>query len=64
MVINYYWNICLCESLYPTLSAVEVALRNTIHAAISTQFKDHWFDNQELVLKDEHEKVVNARKKL
>ncbi|CCF83444.1 Abi family protein [Nitrolancea hollandica] len=64
MVINYYWNLCLCESLYPTLSAVEVALRNTIHTAISTQFGDHWFDNQKIVLKDEHKNASKARDKL
>lgn len=32
MLTNYFWNFALCESLYPTLHAVELALRNEVVA--------------------------------
>ena len=40
----YVWNIALCESLYPCLNGLEVALRNSLHRSISTKFgTDFWF---------------------
>ena len=40
----YLWNMALCESLYPALQGVEVALRNSIHQAASAAFgDDFWF---------------------
>ena len=40
----YLWNIALCESLYPCLNCLEVALRNSIHRSASTKFgTDLWF---------------------
>jgi hypothetical protein len=32
----YAWNITLCESLYPALHGIEVALRNSIHMVAMT----------------------------
>lgn len=46
MLARYYWNITLGESLYPTLSGLEVTLRNSIHQAGATIFtNDRWFDD-------------------
>jgi hypothetical protein len=39
---NYLWNIELCESLYPALNFLEVALRNRIHVALSSHFGEYW----------------------
>lgn len=37
----------MCESLYPALQGVEVALRNAIHDAASAEFEDEfWFKSQ------------------
>ena len=43
---RYAWNVALSESLYPCLNFVEIALRNAIHSAVSTNFRDeYWFLN-------------------
>ena len=43
----YLWNLALCESLYPSLHGIEVALRNSIHDAASEKFNDEfWFKSQ------------------
>jgi hypothetical protein len=45
MLTNYFWNIALAESLYPTLHAVELALRNTIHITLSDRYgTEEWWD--------------------
>ena len=55
---TYAGNIELCESLYPALHCVEVALRNSIHRAAAQEFGDEtWFIRQ---LKPEE--LVVARK--
>ena len=44
ILTNYFWNIDLSEALMPALHAVELALRNTIHAALTQQCGDAmWF---------------------
>ncbi len=66
VVVNYLWNISLCESLYPALHALEIALRNTIHQAATTRYKTpNWFDPpQSPLLKWEQESVNNAKLEL
>jgi hypothetical protein len=49
-IVNYFWNITLCEALYPSLDAVEVVLRNSIHRTLSGYFQsEYWFDDTRLV---------------
>jgi hypothetical protein len=44
MLTNYFWNIDLAESLVPSLHAVELAVRNSIHATLTAHFDDElWF---------------------
>lgn len=44
MLTNYFWNIDLIEALVPCLHAVELALRNSIHAALTAQYGTKmWF---------------------
>ncbi len=38
VLARYVWNMALCEALYPALQCLEIALRNTLHAAIAPQF--------------------------
>jgi hypothetical protein len=33
VITRYLWNMALCEALYPSLQALEVALRNTLFSA-------------------------------
>ena len=43
---RYAWNLALCESLYPALNGLEIALRNGIHNAATYRFGDeYWFDS-------------------
>lgn len=45
MLVNYLWNVALCEALYPCLNALEVSLRNGIHHAAADRYRtDYWFD--------------------
>lgn len=55
----YFWNLELTEALYPSLSLLEVSLRNQLHRAISTEFGHNW---PELVLQPfEQKKVTEAK---
>ena len=45
VLARYFWNVALCESLYPILQHLEVTLRNSIHLAATRQFSndEFWF---------------------
>ena len=45
----YLWNLALCESLYPSLHGIEIALRNSIHDAASRKFSNEFWFNSHLV---------------
>ena len=58
---HYVWNIALSESLYPSLQALEVILRNTIHEAARQHFgRDDWFDDVQII---HHRHEVGALEK-
>lgn len=65
-VARYLWNIALSEALYPTLQALEITLRNSLHLAISKHFRDvMWFDRQPSLLHQlELDKVAAAKREL
>ncbi|HKI31944.1 MAG TPA: hypothetical protein VKA46_08745 [Gemmataceae bacterium] len=45
VIVRYLWNVQLCEALYPSLQALEVAFRNSLHAAATGRFhSEFWFD--------------------
>src|SRR4051794_29900130 len=44
ILANYFWNVALCEALYPAIHCVEVTLRNSIHHAAADSFGSPvWF---------------------
>ena len=44
-LIAYSWNIELSQALYPALQILEIALRNSLHDAITESFQnEHWFE--------------------
>lgn len=43
MAVTYFWNIALCEALYPTLATLEVTLRNAVHNAMSAREGTEWW---------------------
>ena len=60
---TYLWNLALCESLYPTLQGIEVALRNGIHDAAIAEFGDEfWFKSQ--LIGYERKQIGEIEKKL
>ncbi len=49
MAVNYFYNLELSEALYPTLQALEIALRNSVHQTLSQHFNNpYWFDTPRL----------------
>lgn len=50
MLTNYFWNMELAEALVPSMHAVEVALRNTLHATLADHYTtDLWFYEDEVL---------------
>lgn len=65
MVINYLWNIELNKALYPCLQVLEVSLRNSIHTAATVHYgTPNWFDQPDVLLEGQVEKIMEAREKL
>ena len=45
IISAYHWNLLVCQTLYPFIHSVEIALRNSIHQAATDKFgTDFWFD--------------------
>jgi len=64
-LVNYFWNMELSEALYPGLQAFEIALRNSIHTALTDRFHDDmWFDRPGLLLEWQVGAVKQAREEL
>jgi len=65
MIANYFWNVCLCEALYPALNAIEITLRNSIHSNLSRRYDDdHWFDRPNLLEDRQRKQVEEAYQRL
>jgi len=64
-IVNYLFNIELSEALYPSLHAVEVSLRNSIHSAASSHYRsEFWFDQAGVILPAQENKIREARNEL
>lgn len=62
---RYLWNMALAESLYPALGCLEIALRNSIHVAITVASENSfWFDDPLLLRSQELTAVSAAKHKL
>lgn len=47
---RYFWNIAICEALYPPLQNLEISLRNNINHAITISFENpHWLTDYKLL---------------
>lgn len=65
MAVTYFWNIALCEALYPTLDALEITLRNGVHrAAERIHGTEYWFDQPGILQKRQPQQVRDARGRL
>lgn len=62
---TYFWNVVLCQTLYPSLSAVEVSMRNGIHDALAVHFGTAaWYDTPNLLLGREVDQVIEVKRKI
>jgi hypothetical protein len=63
-LIAYSWNIELSQALYPALQILEIALRNSLHDAITACYQtEYWFD-LEFLHSREKERVTQAKDNL
>jgi hypothetical protein len=63
LFVHYTWNIALCESLYPALQGLEVALRNSIHDAATTAYRtEFWFDDPHAIPHPREQDTVRKAK--
>jgi hypothetical protein len=62
---RYFWNIALCESLYPSLQNLEITLRNNIYSAAALSFNDrYWFNDVNILDIQQIESVKDAKKNI
>ncbi len=65
---RYLYNIELSKSLYPLLSILEISLRNRLNKAIDTVIQENWLvkelNQQNILLQNEHKKLLEAKQKL
>ena len=63
MVVTYLWNVQLCEALYPSLCALELTLRNTIHLTLTAHFNNRagWYDVPGLLQRDESRQLTSVK---
>jgi len=66
MLSRYFWNVALCEALYPTLQSLEVALRNSMHKSFSAQLADDWWlhEDMRILESDDVDYILQARERV
>ncbi len=63
--VNYFWNIALCQALYPALNMVEVVTRNSFHGFLSDHFNRlDWYDEPHFLQRRELEDVAAAKRNI
>ncbi len=61
----YFWNLALCESLYPVLNAVEVVVRNELDECIAElRGNQWWFRDDDLLGPKENKTVEKTHQRL
>ncbi len=64
-VANYFWNMALCEALYPSLNVLEITLRNGVHQAASrVHNSEFWFDQPGVLTFQQPGQIRDARRRL
>jgi hypothetical protein len=65
LLARYLWNMALCEALYPVIQSLEVAFRNSLHAALTSAFGGAWYDDPTvLVVQRGRDEVAGAKQRL
>lgn len=59
MIVNYFHNLELSEALYPSLQALEVTFRNSLHDSLTARYgTPYWFDHPDFAHSRQHVKSV------
>jgi len=62
---NYLWNVALAESLFCSLNAVEVALRNALHVTLTQHFgTPAWFDRRGLLEEAQRANILQVKQRI
>jgi hypothetical protein len=62
MLINYYWNVSLADSLLCPIGSAEIMLRNTIHNSLASHFgTPNWYDQRGLLEHKQQLKLQSAK---
>jgi hypothetical protein len=65
MLVNDFWDIDLAEAIVPCLHAAQLALRNSIHAALTAKYAtDMWFYRPEVLQPGQLSQLSRALKQL
>lgn len=65
ILVNYMWNIALADSLHCSLSAVEIALRNTIHGTLTVHFgTPNWYDQTGIMDAYQQDEIERVKAKI
>jgi len=63
VALGYLWNVALAESLYCSLNAVELALRNGPHSSLTQHFgRPDWYDGHGILDGGQRGQVEKAKK--
>lgn len=63
--VNYFWNLALAESLFCSLSMVEIALRNALHDTLTQHFGvPVWYDRRGLLEPNQRNDVDGVKRRI
>lgn len=57
---RYFFNIAVCEALYPCLQGVEVALRNSLNDVLTDRYGENWLTHTSIYLTARDQDAVVA----
>lgn len=64
-IVNYLWNVSLAESLFSSLNAVEIALRNGLHTTLAQHFgTPAWYDRRGLLEQAQSFNVAQVKQRI
>jgi hypothetical protein len=64
-IINYLWNVALAESLFCSLNAVEISLRNGLHTTLAQHFgTPAWYDRRGLLEAAQSANVAQVKQRI
>lgn len=64
-VVNYLWNIELCEVFYHSLNAVEISLRNGLHGSLTQHVGiPQWYDRRGMLEPAQSNEIISVKSRI